>query len=98
MSISCLGWVLAIVVILFGIVRIAMGLHLVSNPNAAHCLGSDTTGERIDRGTSLIVFGIVLGVLVDISKSVAANRGSLERHSGPRRTGRECWLNRSDLR
>lgn len=71
-----LGQVLAIVSILLGMALITMGVSLIGNPDAALYLGSDTTGDKIDKGTILIVFGIIIGVLTDISRSAAANRSS----------------------
>jgi hypothetical protein len=39
---------------------------------AQRYLGSATTGEAIDQGLMLVVFGIAIGILTDISRSVMA--------------------------
>ena len=68
------GQVIAWLAVVFGGLRIALGFGLAGgNPAAAQrYLGSATTGDAIDQGLMLVVFGIAIGILTDISRSVAA--------------------------
>ncbi|MBX3579772.1 MAG: hypothetical protein KF723_21420 [Rhizobiaceae bacterium] len=57
-----------------GALRIAMGLAIAlsedSRALAANYLGSKTTGEVINGGLEMLVFGIALGILTEISRAV----------------------------
>lgn len=68
------GREIAWLAVAFGGLRIALGFGLAGgNAEAARLyLGSATTGEAIDQGLMLVVFGIALGILTEISRSVAA--------------------------
>ena len=68
------GRVIAWLAVAFGGLRIALGFGLAGgNPAAAQrYLGSATTGDAIDQGLMLVVFGIAIGILTDISRSVAS--------------------------
>lgn len=72
-----LGRILAVLAIAFGVLRIVMAIAVLSSEDpgsAARYLGSKTTGQAIDQGIYTIVFGILVGVLTDISRSVARLR------------------------
>lgn len=68
------GRVIAWLAVAFGGLRIALGFGLAggSAEAAQRYLGSATTGEAIDQGLMLVVFGIAIGILTDISRSVMA--------------------------
>ena len=68
------GRIVAWLAIIFGGMRIATALSVLQSgdPNLAPTLlGSKTTGQAIDQGIYTVIFGIVVGVLTDISRSVA---------------------------
>jgi amino acid permease len=68
------GRVVAWLAIIFGCLRIALALFVVQSgdPNLVpRYLGSGTTGQAINHGFYVLIFGIVIGVLTDISRSVA---------------------------
>ena len=75
MAFTKLGRILAILAIILGALRIATAVLVLASDdpvNAARAiLGSKTTGQAIDQGLYTIVFGILVGVLTDISRSVA---------------------------
>ena len=74
-----LGRILAVLAIAFGVLRIVMAITVLSSEDpgsAARYLGSKTTGQAIDQGLYTIVFGILVGVMTDISRSVAKLRPS----------------------
>lgn len=58
-----------------GLLRIAMGLAVATGtivePDPGHYLGNNTSGEAIDQGIHYVLFAIILGVITDISRSVA---------------------------
>ena len=73
------GRIVAWLAIIFGGMRIATALLVLQSgdPNLApHLLGSKTTGQAIDQGLYAAIFGIVVGVLTDISRSVANTTGT----------------------
>jgi len=67
--------VVAGIVFVIGILGIAMGFSVatgyVVEPEPGYFLGSKTSGEWIDRRIYRVFFAICLGVLTDISKSLA---------------------------
>lgn len=73
-----LGRILAVLAILFGVLRITMALVALNSDNPAavarYLLGSKSTGHYIDQGIYMIVFGILVGVLTDISRSLLSFR------------------------
>jgi hypothetical protein len=83
-----------------GILGIVMGLTIatgvVVEPSPGAYVGAKTTGQWIDRGIYMLVFAIILGVLTDISRSVAQlnsrgrsieERGPLQASAGPGAAG-----------
>ena len=75
MAFTTLGRIVAVLAFTFGILTIFMGFELATSDlpeeQLRQYLGNKTTGQAIDRGVLYIIFSIVLGVLTDISKSVA---------------------------
>lgn len=73
-----LGGIIAWVAFVAGALRVAMGLKIALSDNhaelAPYLLGARTSGEAIDGGVTLLVFGIGLGILVEISRSVRSSR------------------------
>lgn len=70
------GRVVAWLAIIFGGMRIALALFVVQSGDPSlvpRYLGTDTTGQAIDQGLYAVIFGVVFGVLTDISRSVASN-------------------------
>lgn len=68
------GQIVAWLAFIFGVSLALMGLSLRLNGDEAlivQTLGRRTTGSTIDKGVYLAVFGIVVGILTDISRSVA---------------------------
>jgi hypothetical protein len=69
-----LGRVLAWLAFVGGAVRLAMGFLVASSGNhaalAPRYLGSSTSGEAIDQGIMVLVFGVALGILVEISRTL----------------------------
>ncbi|MFT5616364.1 MAG: hypothetical protein ACI8Q6_003663 [Granulosicoccus sp.] len=78
MMFTKLGRFLAVLVILFGVLRITMAVMVLQSEDpvgaASAFLGSNSTGQAIDRGIYTIVFGILVGVLTDISRSLISIR------------------------
>lgn len=69
------GGLVAWVVVIYGLLRIALGVAVIqsSDPTAAAAryLGSGSGGAAIDKGIMAVIVGICIGVLVEISKSIA---------------------------
>lgn len=67
-----LAWAWAALVL--GVSRIGMGLLMATSPDRkeaiAMYLGNATIGDAINQGTMVLVFGVVLGVLTEISSSL----------------------------
>jgi len=78
MIFTTIARIIAWLMSLFGALLAAMGFYLAfsSMPRAAvsNYIGSQTTGEVIDKGVLIFAVGIALGVLTDISKSVRINK------------------------
>jgi hypothetical protein len=73
------GRVVAWLAIIFGVLRIALALFVVQSGDPSlvpRYLGSGTTGQAIDQGLYVLIFGIVVGVLTDISRSVTNTTGT----------------------
>lgn len=74
-----IGGIVAWLAFVVGALRVAMGLFVAFSESreelAPYFLGSRTSGEAIDRGLMVLVFGIGLGILVEISRSVRSPRG-----------------------
>lgn len=71
------GRVVAVLVISLGVLRIVMAIIALSSDDpqaAAQVFLNSTTGAAIDEGIYTIVFGVIVGVLTDISRSVAQGR------------------------
>lgn len=67
------GRIVAWLAIIFGGVRVAMAVHVgqMGDPSLIpRYLGGGTIGDSINLGMYEILFGIVVGVLTDISRSV----------------------------
>ena len=73
-----LGNVVAWLALIFGVMRAGMGFFVASGDDAqsrafmtARYLGSTTSGEAIDQGLMVALFGLVLGILVKIGRSLS---------------------------
>jgi hypothetical protein len=73
-----LGSIIAWLALIFGALRLGAGLYVASvdDPEAraglaARYLGSASSSEAIDQGLMVTVFGVVLGILVKIGRSVS---------------------------
>ncbi|WP_372425341.1 hypothetical protein [Salinarimonas chemoclinalis] len=71
------GFVIAWLAMVFGAIRITIGLFVASIGDAAeraaaaaYRLGSRSSGEAIDQGIMVFVFGVALGLLAEIAKAV----------------------------
>ena len=66
--------VIAGLAIIMGLSSIAKGLSIatgfVIEPEVGYYIGNHTTGEVIDKGTYQFIFGVTLGVLTEISRSL----------------------------
>ena len=78
MLFTSLGKLLAWLTLGLGSLRTGMGLFVASYDDperyafaVTRYLGSVSSGESIDRGIYLIAVGVALGVITDISSSVA---------------------------
>ncbi|AXI53248.1 hypothetical protein SuNHUV7_10710 (plasmid) [Pseudoseohaeicola sp. NH-UV-7] len=73
-----LGRILAVMAVLWGVMRIAMAVAVLMSDDPSWAtvryLGTKTTGQVIDQGLYTIIFGILVGVLTDISKSLFSIR------------------------
>ncbi len=69
------GRVVAILAVILGVLRIAMGfiiaVGLSPSADPSRYIGSRTTGEVIDQGIAVVLFGVVLGVVTCISRMLA---------------------------
>lgn len=57
-----------------GLLGIAVGITVAVQTSEVAYLGTKTTGQWIDRGIYMTVFGVIVGVLTDISDSLAELR------------------------
>jgi hypothetical protein len=72
-----LGSIVSWLAVVLGAMRMAMGYFIASQNEAetrvamaARYLGSKTSGEAIDQGLFVFIFGVTLGVLVQIARGV----------------------------
>lgn len=72
-----LGSIVSWLAVALGAMRIAMGYLVASQSEAelrvemaARYFGSKTSGEAIDQGIIVFIFGVTLGVLVQIARGV----------------------------
>ena len=70
-----IGRGIAILAIIFGVLRVALGFAIATGvmiePTPGRYLGTSSSGEAIDQGLYVVLFGIILGILTDISRSLA---------------------------
>lgn len=76
-----LGNIVAWLALVLGALRMALGVFVASFDDpatrataAARYLGSATSGEAIDQGIKVFLFGLVLGILVKIGRSMSARK------------------------
>lgn len=76
-----LGNIVARLALVLGLLRAGMGLFvaLIDDPAsraaaASRYLGSVTSGEAIDQGIKVFLFGLVLGILVKIGRSLSEKK------------------------
>jgi hypothetical protein len=78
MMFTKLGRILAVLAILLGVLRITMAVMVLLSEDparaASYLLGSKSTGQALDQGIYTIVFGVLVGVLTDISRSLISFR------------------------
>jgi hypothetical protein len=74
MNFTNLGVLVARFILIIGIIQLAMGISVATGilvePEPGRYLGSNTSGQAIDKSLYYLFFAICLGVLTDISKSV----------------------------
>jgi len=70
-----LGRIAAVLMLVFGVVRVALGLYVASieprearEAAQARYMGSQTSGQVINTGIYTILFAIAFGVLASISR------------------------------
>ncbi|MBY5973680.1 hypothetical protein KUV28_15080 [Ferrimonas balearica] len=75
------GKIVAWLALALGVLRTAMGFFVASIDDpasrtaaASRYLGSATSGEAIDQGIKIFVFGLALGILVKIGRSMSARK------------------------
>ncbi|HWJ89037.1 MAG TPA: hypothetical protein VNS12_13290 [Pelagibacterium sp.] len=73
-----LGSLIAWLALILGTLRVGIGFFVASIDDAesraamaSRYLGSASSGEAIDQGLVAVVFGVVLGILVKIGRSVS---------------------------
>ena len=76
-----LGNIVAWLALVLGVLRAAMGLFVASFDDpasraaaASRYLVSATSGEAIDQGIKVFLFGLVLGILVKIGRSLSERK------------------------
>jgi hypothetical protein len=78
MAFTILGRIVAVLAFAYGVLTIFMAFDLATSDlpdeQLRLYLGNKTTGQTLDLGVLYIVFSIVLGVLTDISNSVAKSK------------------------
>lgn len=71
------GRVVAWLALIFGGARIAIAVFVIESGDpslASRYLGSGAPGQAIDEGFYALIFGILVGVLTDISRTLAEKR------------------------
>lgn len=74
-----LGRIVAGLAFGLGLLGIFVGFSLAAETSEVTYLGTKTSGQWIDRGIYMTVFGVIVGVLTDISDSVSELRGKSQR-------------------
>lgn len=72
-----MGKLLAVLAFGYGVLKTAVGIILAIYDRqelAGRYFAAENTGEVIDKGLQVILFGIVLGILCNIAVSVAQGR------------------------
>ncbi|WP_333815807.1 hypothetical protein [Tabrizicola sp.] len=76
-----LGGIVAWLALIMGVLRAAIGSFVASIDDpasraaaASRYLGSATSGEAIDQGIKVFLFGLVLGILVKIARSLSEKK------------------------
>ncbi len=71
MKFSNIASVIAVLMCMLGAWLVLAGFYFGGNEfSVKRYLGSENPGHYIDRGVQYIVFGVVIGVLVEIGRSV----------------------------
>lgn len=69
-----LGRIAAYLALIVGCTELLVGLgvafEFIMEPTPGRYLGSRTPGQAIDRGTLVILFAIILGILTELSRSL----------------------------
>lgn len=72
------GRIVAWLAFVFGALRVGLAIHIGMSDNyhamAKRYLGTSNPGEAIDKGSLMLVFGICLGILTEISRSVRPSK------------------------
>lgn len=72
------GYVVAWLLVIGGGLRAAMGFMIAQSDDyqelAQRYLGSSTTGEAIDRGLLVFLIGVSVGMVAEISRSLASRQ------------------------
>ena len=91
---TTLGRVTAVLALAVGFVGIAIGIAVATGtlvePEPGHYLGTKTSGEWVNRGIYQVLFGIVLGVITDISQSVGKDKRVKREKRKKARNARAC--------
>ena len=70
-----LGRIIAALAFALGLLEIAIGVGVATGvivePEPGRYLGGRTSGESIDGGFYRVIFAIIVGIITDISRSVA---------------------------
>lgn len=76
-----LGNIVAWLALIIGVLRVSMGIFVANFDDpasraaaASRYLGSATGGEAIDQGIKVFLFGLVLGILVKIGRSLSQKK------------------------
>ena len=76
-----LGNMVTWLALIFGALRVGIGFFVASIDDpaarvaaASRYLGSATSGEAIDQGIKVVLFGLVLGILVKIGRSMSKSK------------------------
>ena len=74
MFFTYLGRIAAILALAFGVFQIAIGFMVAQDPSLAGRYTPYSSGETIDKGFVTILFGIAMGVITDISRSLSKSK------------------------
>jgi len=70
MFFTYLGRIAAILALALGVFQIAVGFLVAQDPSLAGRYSPYSSGETIDKGMIKVLFGIAIGVITDISRSL----------------------------